>query len=76
MFSFKVVNIDIYIHVFLGGHNLNTPYAKKLKFGMYPELNLQFCARVAPESCPLVGLGLPYGQRPKGRDICVLWTHV
>ena len=39
----------------VGGDNLGTFYAKKLKFGMLLT-SLQFCARVTPESCPEVGL--------------------
>ena len=42
-------------------HNFGTFYAWKLKFGLllstYPDLNLQVCARIAPGSCPGVGLG-------------------
>ena len=55
-----VVYIQIYINICgqrlcLGSHNLGTFYARKLDFGM-TDLNLQFYARVAPGSCPGIGI--------------------
>ena len=45
--------------------NLDTFYARKLKFGMLltPRPNLQLFARVAPASCPGVGLGVKMYHR-------------
>ena len=36
--------MDIYVHISLGGHNLGTFYAMKLRFGMqHPDQKLQLC---------------------------------
>ena len=65
------IYIDIFIHVSLGDHNEYLLCQEvEIWSAMYPDLNLHFCARVAPGSCPGMGLG------SKGRCICVLWTHV
>ena len=47
--------------------NLGTFYARKLKFSMpltvHPDLNFLLFARVAPGSCPGVGLGVEMNNR-------------
>ena len=53
------IYIDIFIHVSLGDHNEYLLCQEvEIWSAMYPDLNLHFCARVAPGSCPGMGLGV------------------
>ena len=79
------VYLHIYIHIYDHvAHNFDIFYATvEIWFDIYPDQELRLHGRVAPgrgQGSEWGGGGgggqrkQPYGQRPYGGGICVLWT--